>query len=373
LTTSEFDLIVVGSGIVGLAHALEGAKRGLRVCVIDRDARPVGASIRNFGFITVTGQAAGETYRRAQFSRDVWEQIAPEAGIEIVQRGLWLLAKRPEAMAVLEAFMETDMRAGCELLTAKETSARAPVLLSANASGALFSSHELRVESREAIPKLVAWLEARWSVTFRWCETVTAIAAPDVTTSMISLRAERVVYCPGTLLHGPFASRIATYGLRLCRLQMQRIRPTKPIKLSGSVMSDLSLVRYEGYCRLPAAAALLERLEREESQSLADGIHLIVVQSADGSLIVGDSHHYDPTPDPFASNAVDLDILRHVNDTIDIGEHETIERWIGVYPSSIDRTAIIDAPDNSTRMVIVSSGTGASTAFGLAQDVFSTW
>lgn len=38
-------------------------------------------------------------------------------------------------------------------------------------------------------------------------------------------------------------------------------------------MGDLSLVRYHGYSRLPAAARLLEQVEREEGESLAHGIH----------------------------------------------------------------------------------------------------
>jgi glycine/D-amino acid oxidase-like deaminating enzyme len=49
----HFDLAVVGAGILGLASALAGARRGLRVAVIDRDARANGASVRNFGFVTV--------------------------------------------------------------------------------------------------------------------------------------------------------------------------------------------------------------------------------------------------------------------------------------------------------------------------------
>ena len=66
---SSFDLVVVGAGIVGLAHAWAGASRGLRVCVVERDAMCIGASIRNFGFITVTGQPAGDTWRRARRSQ----------------------------------------------------------------------------------------------------------------------------------------------------------------------------------------------------------------------------------------------------------------------------------------------------------------
>jgi glycine/D-amino acid oxidase-like deaminating enzyme len=60
--STKYDLVVVGAGIVGLAHAWMAAKRGLRVAVLEKNSRCTGASVRNFGFITVTGQRAGDTY-----------------------------------------------------------------------------------------------------------------------------------------------------------------------------------------------------------------------------------------------------------------------------------------------------------------------
>jgi len=51
----SYDLAVVGAGIVGLGCALAAARAGKRVAVIDRDAQANGASVRNFGFVTVTG------------------------------------------------------------------------------------------------------------------------------------------------------------------------------------------------------------------------------------------------------------------------------------------------------------------------------
>src|ERR1700728_3253310 len=101
-TSQSYDLAVVGAGICGLAHALAAARRGKRVVVIDRDAQANGASIRNFGFITVTGQQAGECWRRAKRSVEVWLEIADAAKIPIVQRGLLMIARRPEARAVIE-------------------------------------------------------------------------------------------------------------------------------------------------------------------------------------------------------------------------------------------------------------------------------
>ena len=62
----SYDLVVVGAGIVGLAAALAGARRGWKVAVVERNAQAIGASVRNFGFVTVSGQRAGAHWRRAR-------------------------------------------------------------------------------------------------------------------------------------------------------------------------------------------------------------------------------------------------------------------------------------------------------------------
>src|SRR5258708_37560684 len=84
----HYDLAIVGAGICGLAHALAAARRGKKIVVIDRDAQANGASVRNFGFVTVTGQQSGACWQRALRSRDIWLEIAAPAGIELVHRGL---------------------------------------------------------------------------------------------------------------------------------------------------------------------------------------------------------------------------------------------------------------------------------------------
>ena len=134
-------------------------------------------------------------------------------------------------------------------------------------------------------------------------------------------------------------------------------------------MSDLGLIRYLGYAELPAARALARRLEAEQGEHIANGVHLIVVRSADNSLVVGDSHHYSATPDPFAPTAVDDLILDEYAHVFAGGAPPVAERWTGTYASAKDRLALVDRPSDALRIVIVTSGTGASTSFALAEEV----
>ncbi len=365
---SGHDVAIVGAGIVGLAHALAALRRGLKVVVIDREAEAIGASVRNFGFVTVTGQQAGDCWRRAMRSRDVWDEVAPQAGIPIEHRGLLVLARRPEAMAVLEAFAATEMGAGCSLVAPADVRKWHPHLLADGPlQGGLWSPHERRVESRYAVPKLAAWLQAR-GVAFRRQTLVREVRAGRVETTDGAVEAARVVVCPGDDLLTLFPGRIGALGITRCRLHMMKVQPGEGFRLPAAIMSDLSLVRYLGYAELPEAAALRTRLQAEQPEHLASGIHLIVVQGADGGLIVGDSHHTAWSPSPFAEEAVDDLILQEMRAVLNVPDASVVERWNGTYASLPDRLMVRDAPEDGVRLVIVTSGTGASTAFAIAEE-----
>ncbi|MDX8513993.1 TIGR03364 family FAD-dependent oxidoreductase [Mesorhizobium captivum] len=361
----SFDLAVVGSGIVGLAHTLAAARRGLRVVVIDRDRQANGASIRNFGLVVVTGQEPGPSRRQAERSRRIWLELANEAGIEILQRGKLIAAQRPEALAVLKAFKAGEHGADCKFLTARETVAQLGGLDGKAIIGGLFSPFELRVESREVLPRLASFLAERFGVVFRTGISVTEIAPPVVETSAGRLRAQKVVICPGDDFSTLYPQRIGKHDVQRCKLQMLRLA-YPGFRLSSALMSDLSLLRYGGFAGLPEAAALRSKLGEQSAAALANGVHLIVVQSADGSLVVGDSHHYGLALDPFGSEAVDRLILDEFK-TLFGKVPDVLARWTGSYASA--KNAVLrDAPHTDARLVIVTSGTGASTGFALGEE-----
>lgn len=359
------DLIVVGAGIVGLAHALAAARRGKRVLVLDRDARANGASVRNFGFVTVTGQERGRVWQRARRSAEVWREIAGPAGITVEQEGLLVVAQRAEAGAVLDAFMATDMAEGCTRLTADQVAALCPQ--ASAPAGGLHSTHDCRVESRDAIPRLARWLATTHGVAFRYGAAVVAVETGAVRLADgTRLEAEAVVVCPGDDWAGLYPEIYAEERVTRCKLQMLRLA-APGWRLPAPVMADLSMVRYLGYAALPEAAALKARLEADSAEALGWGIHLIAVQSSDGTLVVGDSHDYGPTPDPFAREAIDAAMLRQYAAVLG-RPSAVVERWTGTYASAAGHS-FVRCPAEGVRLVVVTSGTGASTAFALAEEV----
>ncbi|CAH0173582.1 hypothetical protein ROS9278_01263 [Roseomonas sp. CECT 9278] len=362
-------MIIVGAGIVGLAHALHAARAGQRVLVLDRDAQANGASIRNFGFVTVTGQGVRDTWRRARRARDIWAEVAPLAGIGIQHRGLLMCARRPEAVAVIEDFAASPMGEGCRVLRGAELAAHGPPLRADGVIAALHSPHELRVESRDAIPRLATWIEGGLGVAFGRQVAVRGVAEGIVETTAGCFHAPRIVVCPGPDLATLFPDSFARRGVTLCKLHMLRLADPG-WRLPAAVMSDLGLDRYRGYADCAALPALRARLQAEQAEEIANGVHLIVVQSDDGSLVVGDSHHYGPTPDPFQPEHVDALILREAQAVLDLPAPRVIERWTGLYPSASE-DAFFERVAPGVRLVCVTSGTGASTAFGLAEDVLA--
>ena len=361
-----FDLAVVGAGIVGLAHAFAAARLGKRVVVIEREPRAIGASIRNFGFVTVTGQERGATWRRARRSRDIWAAVAPQADIAIEQTGLLVSLRHPLARDLARSFLGTEMGEGCRLLP-PEALAALPYPTQGLA-GVLHSPHDLRVESRLAIPRLAAWLQEAWGVTFHWSAAVRSAEPPLVQTSRGPVEAEAVVVCPGDDLATLYPDRIAARRVTRCTLSMLRLGDPG-FRLPGAIMSDLGLVRYLGYAALPEAAALRAELGRSHPEALAHGVHLIVTQSADGTLVVGDSHHYGPACEPFMSARVETLILQAFREALGLEPPPVVERWSGTYASVEAMAMFVDAPAPATRLVMVTSGTGASTAFAIAEEV----
>lgn len=366
LSDKTYDVVVVGGGIVGLASAYAAVKKGLSVAVVERQSQNKDASVRNFGFVTVSGQRRGEHWQRAMHSRNVWAEVAPKAGIQVEHRGLHMLMQRPEAVDVAEAFLKTEMGKDCRLLTPSEINEVVPYLK--KGEGVLYSPHELRVESNTAIAKLAHWLEQVQGVDFYNQTTVTSVDLPEVHTSRGVLKTEHCVVCPGADFTSLYPDVLATTKAKMCTLNMMRVMPKQAFKLNAAVMSDLSFARYDGFAQLPEAEPLKNLLDDIQSVERQAGVHLIVVQSADGSLIIGDSHDYSDRELPFRDTRIDDLIINEFHRVMGVGEIDITQHWLGVYPSA-NEVVFKTSPEKGVAIGSVTGGTGASTGFAFGEEL----
>lgn len=365
-----FDIAIVGSGIIGLAHAYAAARRGLRVVVIDREREVTGASIRNFGLINVTGQGAGETWERAVRTREIWAEVAPEAGIPVLQTGMLVAGRLPEAANVLEALSKTREGELCEMVTPRQVAETFPMVRQKGLTAGLWSPYELRVEARPAIALLSKWLARAWGVRFMRPVQVLKVEPPRLETSAGIIRASRCVVCPGDDLRTLYSELFLSFGIIRTKLHMMRL--SSPGWRSRAVfMSDLTMARYRGYSELPEAKALMDRLQKERSAELDNGVHLIVTQSHDDSLVVGDSHTDGDTPDPFQPEHIDRLIRSEAARVLDLGEAAPVERWVGTYTKAPNRDTLVEVTGTDSRLVVTTSGSGMSTCFAVGEEVIA--
>jgi len=368
LSDKHYDIVVVGGGIVGLASAYAAVKKGLSVALVERESQNKEASVRNFGFVTISGQRSGEHWQRAMYSRNIWAEIAPKAGIEVEHTGLHMLIQRPEAMSVAEAFLKTEMGESCHLLSQSEVKEQAFYLK--DGLGVLYSPHELRVESSTAIGKLAHWLNQSQGVDFYNKTAVYSIELPVVHTSRGTLHAKHCIVCPGSDLNSLYPDTLAQANAKLCTLNMMRVMPKTSFKLNAAVMSDLSFARYDGFAQLPEAQELITLLDKIQSAERNSGVHLIVVQSTDGSLIIGDSHDYSDKELPFRDTYQDNLILKEFHQIMNIGEIDIIQHWSGVYPSA-ENVVFKASPEKGVVVGSITSGTGASTGFAFGEELIN--
>jgi FAD dependent oxidoreductase TIGR03364 len=366
------DLVVVGAGIVGLAHAVEAVARGMSVTVVDRDDRAVGASVRNFGHGCVTAQE-GEALCFAERARATWLRLAREAGFWARESGTVVVARHEDERACLAALAGRRGSDDVVLLDAATVRERVPVALDGLVGGA-FLPRDIRVEPRAAVPAIAAWLERQPGVRVLWSTPVTGVGTGVVHTGRGDVEGDAVVVCTGHDVDRLLPAVADDAGLRRCELQMLQVRVPGGIALDPALLTGSSMLRYPAFSGTDAAAAIRRRWADERPEMLAAVVNHMITQRPDGDLVVGDTHTYARTPhpfDPLGSERLDDLLLTETRILLGRDDLEVVHRWRGVYASAgTDFLRVAIAP--GVAAVSVTSGIGMTTAFGLAPDVLDS-
>ena len=365
----NFDVIVVGAGMLGIAHAWAAAKRGLSVAVIERSRQAHGATVRNFGQVIVTGQAPGTMLSHAQQARELWLDLAGKAGFHVRANGALVLARNADEADVLQEFAETRMRQEgyrAELLSGREV-ARLYGGRLAHHCAALQGHDDLQIYSREALPAITRYLAESPGVTFITGTLARAVEGGRVWTSAGEFQGGHVFVCPGhdylTLLPELFAP----LNLEVTRLQMLRAAfEADPIALDRPLLTGLSCVHYGAFSDLPSALALREVIQARTPMLLENGIHLLISPTPYGELIIGDSHRYGQDAPPFNDEAVDDAMLDLASQALG-ARLRVLERWQGVYGAHGPAPFSVMAVDAATTVAVMHSGVGMTVGLAIGE------
>jgi FAD dependent oxidoreductase TIGR03364 len=360
---------VIGGGILGLAHAYVAARRGHSVVLCERGRATTGASIRNFGMIWPIGQPSGEMHRMALRSREIWLEVLRAARLPHLPTGSLHVAYHDDEADVLREFAGIAPRVGyeCEWLDPSGVIERSGAVQPKGLKGGLWSATEFTVDPRLVVARLPEYL-AELGVALHFGSAVTHIDLPWIELGVGSYEADVAILCIGDDFETLFPDLFRVSGLTRCKLQMMRTAPQSGgWQLGPSLAAGLTLRFYKAFQMCTTLSKLKERVAREKPEYEKYLIHVLVSQTADGAITLGDSHQYGVCVDIFDRPEIDELILREAETFLQLPDFHIAERWHGVCSTHAEKPFFEAEPAAGVHIVTAPGGSGMTLSFGLAE------
>ncbi|TWT34278.1 TIGR03364 family FAD-dependent oxidoreductase [Blastopirellula retiformator] len=369
----QYDLAIVGAGILGLAHAWRAAERGLRVLVLERRSFGSGASIRNFGMIWPVGQTQAGLWSTAMQSRGLWLELAQKAGIPIHECGSLHLAFRDDEWAVLEEFQAKQGEAfGTALISPGQVHKKTPAANDDGLIGALWSGSEVRVNPRVAVAAVPSFLIDGFDVKFEFSTTVIRVGDGQLEAADgRRWRAKHTIVCSGADFANLFPQTHRQAGLYNCKLQMLRTAQQTKFQIGPHLAGGLTLRHYEAFRSCEALPALCDRVAKETPELDQYGIHVMASQTDEGEVVLGDSHHYGDEIEPFDLAEVESLMLRELHKIIRLPDWTIQQRWHGYYAKSDKKPIVMEQPQPGVTIVNGVGGAGMTLSMGVGEEVIN--
>lgn len=357
----NYDLAVVGGGIVGLGAAYAASKRGQRVIVIERGASATGASIRNFGHLC-SGVQAGEAREYAMLAREIWLQLGHDADFWVREVGSMFVARHEDELALLEG---AAAEVGIRMLNAAEMEATSPIAPGVAVGGAIVDG-ALQTNPRIALEAITRHLISL-GVEFRFRTAVTRVKSGRVDTTRGSIAADQIVVAVNHDLDHLLPVLAEEADVERCALDMVRVQAQLRRPMDHPLLTGWSMLRYGRFADRTEATAVRERLHSERPDLAAIDLNQMYTQLPDGTLLVGDTHVRDLVASPFQAESGQQAILDEARIMFGIESLRVVERWQGVYASATGSNFLAREVEPGVRVLVVTSGNGMTCGLGFAE------
>ena len=364
-------VVIVGAGILGTLHAYFALARGAEVVHLERDLVPIGASVRNFGLIWLSGRADGLETTLALRARHLWEEISLDVpAIKFRANGSITLLSSDEEVAVARRALERPSASlrGLDLMSRSEVLIHNPAVRGEVIAG-LLCDRDAAIE-----PRLVlSAMRDAMSRSIRYCylpgrELVDLRQGVAIDHRGNAHAGDRVVVCVGAKLSGFARELCEAEPLRSVRLQMAETQPLADA-LTTSIANGASF-RYYPQFRDDA----LELLPLPDTTGAHYAIQLLVQQRCHGGLTIGDTHETE-RPGDFDSPDRPMDIiLASARQLLGPGVPPLERRWTGTYhqidPMLSDEVYLRRTIAPGVTLVTGAGGRGMTLAPAIAEKTF---
>jgi glycine/D-amino acid oxidase-like deaminating enzyme len=313
----NYDVVIVGAGIVGCACARECAQEGLSVGIVEGNMPAGGATAAGMGHIVVMDDSRAQL-DLTRYSRTLWQRMAPKLPdtIEYETRGTLWIAADEEEMAEVHAKRSTYASAGVrtEVLNEVEIAAEEPKLRSGLAGGLLVPDDGVIYP-----PAAADWL----------LEQALALGATIVRgIAAVSAREGQLKLADGTILH---SERIVLATGTDCALL-----PTLPIKKRKGHL--LITDRYPEFLHHQLVElGYLKSAHKLESDSVAFNIQ----PRRTGQLLIGSSRQYGDE-NPIADTVVLSQMLERAQSYMpELAQLSGLRVWTGFRAATPDKLPLI--------------------------------
>ena len=372
----DYDIVIIGGGVLGTFHAYHARKKGLKVAILEKDSMPKSATVRNFGQVVPSGMnTKWQEYGRK--SIQIYKKIHAKFDITVRQEGSIYLASNNEEVQLIEELRQIN-RANeytSILFTKTECLSRYPGLNEKYVKAGLFFPEEITVEPRTMIFRVQKYLEKKGVHIFYKTKAIECNALSNEVSMQLAdgrmLLSSKVIICNGSDFKTLYPQMFAASDLEISKLQMMQTKPQGNYRIPGSVLTGLSIRRYEAFAECPSYLKIKAN-EALDSQEKKWGVHILFKQAMDGSVIIGDSHEYADAENidnlGFDLNMeIDNLILEKAKEIFQLPTYEIDQRWFGMYSQCKNSDIFERTIDKNIHIVTGIGGKGMTGSAGFAK------
>lgn len=371
----KYDLIIVGAGILGVAHAYHASKSGMKVLILEKDSFPVGSTVRNFGQVVPSGMS-GKWFDYGIKSLKIYQEIQQKFDISVRKNGSIYVASDEDEWLLANELYSHHQSTGypCSLLSKRQCLEMYPELKFDYVRGAIYFPEEISVEPNLLIYKLLDYLKEQNNVDFKNNATVVLC---DQNTDEVIIRtseneqfsASKVLLCCGYTFNILYPKVFKKSGLIVSKLQMLQTVPMSNVLLAGNILTGLSIRRYESFESMPSYKNIT--MPEHYTELKKWGIHLLFKQAIDGSIIIGDSHEYAPVGKTDylgfdTKELIDELILKEAQRIVHFAVGKIARKWAGFYAQHPDDIFEYNISPNIYICTGI-GGKGMTSSFGYAE------